>query len=214
MPLLGRDALKLFGNTLYSAVFGHFAYKRGLCDFDPNFFDHWERDATGLSWKFRLKENLYFHDGRRTEIEDVEFSLTRFFLNQENLVEKTLLSGIRGLSDHSYARGWQPGMVPGIRIVGPRMLNVCFDFPRPRFMTAFEHSTISLTPREHICDDGITWRGLPVGAGPFRIVDVAADSTRVTVERNETAERMTQQTIEFLTGPNVRDVDFVLEGDR
>jgi ABC-type oligopeptide transport system substrate-binding subunit len=215
MSLLGRDALKLFGNTLYSAVFGHFFYKAGDTAFEPQYFASWACDTTFRTWTFELADDIVFHDGRKAEIEDVEFSLTRFLLNPDNLVEKSLISSIRGTRDAIFLDGWRSGAVTGIEILSKRHIKVSLYYPHPRFLSIFEHSTISLTPREHIDADGITWTGMPVGAGRYHIVAVNEDATRVTVKRVErSTDDKSPQTIEFSTGPDIDDVDFLLEGHK
>lgn len=63
-------------------------------DVAPALAESWEISADGLSYVFRLRKNVRFHDGSSFDAEDVKFSLERALAADSTNAQKALLSAI------------------------------------------------------------------------------------------------------------------------
>jgi len=63
-------------------------------DVVPALAESWEISADGLSYVFRLRKNVRFHDGTAFDAEDVKFSLDRALGTDSTNAQKALLSAI------------------------------------------------------------------------------------------------------------------------
>ncbi|MGY8794626.1 MAG: ABC transporter substrate-binding protein, partial [Woeseiales bacterium] len=63
-------------------------------DVAPALAESWEISADGLSYVFRLRKNVRFHDGTAFDAEDVKFSLDRALGPDSTNAQKALLSAI------------------------------------------------------------------------------------------------------------------------
>jgi hypothetical protein len=215
MDLLSRDAHKLFAHNLYGAILGHLIHKIGTTSIIPGLLDGWRSFDNYRRWHLRISSEARFHNGRSPTAVDLEYSLSRFFLNPNLLVEKSLVRPIAGLVDGIFVDGWHSGYARGLYIEDELTIIVELTDPRPRFVGIFEVSIISLMPREHLNEDGVTWKDWPVGAGPYKIVDVGANNFWLKVRwANDRDRGNAPYEIEFVTGELDDSFDLVLSRER
>src|SRR6266850_2188849 len=113
----------------------------------------WTASPDGLSYEFRLRRGLKFHNGDAVTAEDVKFSFERY----KGAAAKELQS-----------------RVEAIEVVNPLTVKFRLKAPWPDFMT-FYGTTVSgaglVVPKKYITqvgDEG--FRKHPIGAGPFKFV--------------------------------------------
>src|SRR4051812_23593584 len=82
----------------------------------PSLAESWTESEDGLSYEFKLRPNLKFHNGDPLTTEDVKFSFDRY----TGAAAKTL---------HEHVRQ--------VEIVDPRVVRFHLDAPWPDFMTFF-----------------------------------------------------------------------------
>jgi peptide/nickel transport system substrate-binding protein len=119
----------------------------------PGLAEAWSESPDGLTYEFRLRRNLKFHNGDTVTAEDVKFSFDRY--NG---------AGARELKSH----------VEAVEIVNPLTVRFRLNAPWPDFMT-FYGTTVTaagfVVPKKYVTqvgDDG--FRKHPIGAGPFKFV--------------------------------------------
>jgi peptide/nickel transport system substrate-binding protein len=119
----------------------------------PSLAEAWSESEDGLTYEFRLRPGLKFHDGDPVTSEDVQFSFDRY---------KGAAASI--LHDH----------VKSVEIVDPRVVRFRLAAPWPDFMT-FMGTTASaagiVVPKQYMTkvgDEGFLRQ--PIGAGPYRYV--------------------------------------------
>ena len=113
----------------------------------------WTESPDGLSYEFRLRRGLKFHNGDAVTAEDVKFSFERY-----------KGAGARELS----------ARVRQVNIVDPLTVRFVLKEPWPDFMTFYGTTATAagiVVPKKYLTqvgDDG--FRKQPIGAGPYRFV--------------------------------------------
>src|SRR5437868_10378740 len=115
--------------------------------------ESWEESEDGLSYQFKLRPGLQFHNGDRLTTEDVKFSFERY-----------QGAGAQTLKDH----------VREIEIVDPLTVRFHLKAPWPDFMTFYGTTATAagiVVPKKYLTeigDDG--FKKQPIGAGPYKFV--------------------------------------------
>src|SRR5882757_3392777 len=119
----------------------------------PSLAESWQESEDGLTYEFKLRPGLKFHNGDSLTTEDVKFSFERY-----------AGAGAQALKDH----------VREIEIVDPLVVRFHLKAPWPDFMT-FYGTTASaagiIVPKNYLMqvgDDG--FKKHPIGAGPYKFV--------------------------------------------
>src|SRR5947208_1160311 len=113
----------------------------------------WTESSDGLSYEFRLRRGLKFHNGDAVTAEDVKFSFERY-----------KGAGARELS----------ARVRQVNIVDPLTVRFVLKEPWPDFMTFYGTTATAagiVVPKKYLTqvgDDG--FRKQPIGAGPYKFV--------------------------------------------
>jgi peptide/nickel transport system substrate-binding protein len=119
----------------------------------PNLAESWSESTDGLTYEFKLREGVTFHNGDPLTAEDVKFSFERY----------------RGQSAPLFRE-----KVKAVEIVDPHRVRFYLKEPWPDFMTFYSSMSASagwVVPKkylERVGDDG--FKKHPVGAGPYKFV--------------------------------------------
>src|SRR3954452_20903020 len=119
----------------------------------PSLAESWEESEDGLTYQFKLRPGLQFHNGDPLTTEDVKFSFERY-----------QGAGAQTLKDH----------VQEIEIVDPLTVRFHLKAPWPDFMTFYGTTATAagiVVPKKYLTeigDDG--FKKHPVGAGPYKFV--------------------------------------------
>ena len=119
----------------------------------PSLAESWTESEDGLTYEFKLRPNLKFHNGDPLTTEDVAFSFERY----HGAAAKTL---------HEH--------VTQVEIVDPRVVRFHLAAPWPDFMTFFGTTASAagiVVPKKYLTetgDDG--FKKHPIGAGPYKFV--------------------------------------------
>ncbi len=119
----------------------------------PSLAESWEESEDGLTYQFKLRPGLQFHNGDPLTTEDVKFSFERY-----------QGAGAQTLKDH----------VQEIEIVDPQIVRFHLKAPWPDFMTFYGTTATAagiVVPKKYLTeigDDG--FKKHPVGAGPYKFV--------------------------------------------
>jgi len=119
----------------------------------PSLAQSWEESEDGLTYTFKLRPGLKFHNGDPVTTEDVKFSFERY-----------QGAGAQALKDH----------VSEVEIVDPLVVRFHLKEPWPDFMTFYGTTATAagiVVPKNYLMqvgDDG--FKQHPVGAGPYKFV--------------------------------------------
>ncbi|MHC4940327.1 MAG: ABC transporter substrate-binding protein [Planctomycetota bacterium] len=129
----------------------------------------------GKRYRFLLRRDVRFHDGRRLSARDVRFSF-------ERLLQKgfgTLLSPVRGAT--AFANG-EISYLPGFKIHSAHEFTIELEKPVAFFPVLLSHPVAGILP-EGTKRLGESWQDGCVGTGPFRVVRFKPGA-RLELERN------------------------------
>ncbi|MDA0256361.1 MAG: ABC transporter substrate-binding protein, partial [Chloroflexi bacterium] len=135
----------------------------------PDLAEEWEVTPDARTYSFRLRNDLYWHDGRRVTSTDVAFTVTR--IQQP---------GFQGPS--TLALRWA-----GVEVQTPDPRTVIFRLPEAR-ADFLAQTALGVVPAHLLEGLGIRelletpFHRAPVGSGPYRLVELSAQ--RALLERN------------------------------
>jgi peptide/nickel transport system substrate-binding protein len=119
----------------------------------PSLAESWEESEDGLTYQFKLRPGLKFHNGDPVTTEDVKFSLERY-----------QGTGAQTLKDH----------VREIEIADPLVVRFHLKEPWPDFMTFYGTTATAagvVVPKKYLTEVGEDgFKKHPVGAGPYKFV--------------------------------------------
>ncbi len=118
----------------------------------------------GKRYRFRLRDGIRFHDGRRLSVRDVRFSLERA-LSTEACEFRWALSPVQGAA--AVIRG-EARELEGFQIHSTGEFSIRLDAPLPYFPAVLSHTAFSIVP-EGIDFEARRHRDGCVGTGPFRL---------------------------------------------
>jgi peptide/nickel transport system substrate-binding protein len=119
----------------------------------PSLAQAWSESGDGLTYEFRLRPNLRFHNGDPLTTEDVKFSFERY---------------------HGAAAKILHEHVKQVEIVDPLVVRFHLVAPWPDFMTFFGTTASAagiVLPKKYLTEIGDDeFKKRPIGAGPYRFV--------------------------------------------
>ena len=126
-------------------------------------------DDGTVTYRFTIRENATFHDGKRITAEDFKWSLERN-LNPETLspTAPDFLGDIVGAAE--YVRG-RADEVVGIQVVDAQTLDLTILQATPVFLYKLTYPTAYVLDREQVEADPERWALNPNGSGPFRLTE-------------------------------------------
>jgi peptide/nickel transport system substrate-binding protein/oligopeptide transport system substrate-binding protein len=134
----------------------------------------------GKRYRFRLREDVRFHDGRRLTARDVRYSFEWLLQNPESL-GRLFYSPIRGAK--ALINGEARDLI-GFRIITANEFTIELDEPVSFFPALISYPVAAIIP-EGSDPSSEGWQEDCVGTGPFRVVKFEPNR-RVELERNKT----------------------------
>lgn len=135
----------------------------------PYIAKSWEVSADGLTYTFKLRDDVKFHNGRKVVASDFVYSFTRD-LNPN-------IKAAAGPSNLSKVKGAQEVMdgkakeVAGFQAPDDATFKIVLAEPDPALILRLATVYMAVIPKEAVVDGEAKWKDKPVGAGPYRYVD-------------------------------------------
>ena len=134
----------------------------------------------GKRFRFRLRDDVRFHDGRKVTARDVRYSLERLLLNKENAGSRFTYAAIRGAK--ALLNGELLDLV-GFRIHSAEEFTIELEEPMSFFPALLSYHAAAVIP-EGSDKFGNSWQDGSVGTGPFRVLKFSPGQ-RLELERNK-----------------------------
>ena len=149
-------------------------------DLRPGLAESYEISEDGLTYTFKLRPGVTFHNGREMTAEDVKYSLDRV----TNPATQSPGAGFFGMIEgFDAAMAGEAEGLSGVTVVDP--LTVQFKLSRPdaTFLHVLALNFASVVPREAVEAAGEDFGREPVGSGAFRLAEWTTGQ-RLVFEKN------------------------------
>lgn len=146
----------------------------------PEVAERWDISADGTVYTFYLRDNVYFHNGRKATAEDFKYSIERACdPATRSPVARAYLGDIVGAEEKLDGRARQ---VRGVEALDATTVRITIRAVRASFLAKLTYPTGFLVAKE-VVESGSSWWRQPVGTGPFRLR--SWDSKQLVLEKNE-----------------------------
>ena len=126
-----------------------------------------EVSADGTVYTFTLRDDIFFHNGRRVTAEDVRWSIDRAASPEvASPVAPSYLGDIVGARDRFFGLA---ETIEGIEVIDDRTIRFTIDAPKPYFLAKLTYPTAFVVDRQQIEGNPRTWTQRPNGTGPYRL---------------------------------------------
>ncbi len=207
-------------SVIKSIFDGLMDYKPGTTELAPDLAESYTVSEDGLTYTFKLRPGLKFHNGRAVTSADVKYSLERAVNPATQSPGGGYFGMIKGYDD---VAGGKATELAGIAT--PDDTTVVFTLTRPdaTFLHLMAINFSYVVPKEEIEKAGADWGKQPVGTGAFKFVEWVPGQ-RIVLERNPDYFRqgvpyLDRLTFEFGQDPTVAvlrlkkaEVDIVGDG--
>ena len=224
--LFGSKASGLQRVFLLDAVLGRYAYPmKGNVVGIPGILESWEAKDNARTWQLKLRKDLTFHDGKSATVEDLRYSLCAPILSKFETPELSGFKDVIGIKEFAQQNGGSIADIEGIKVVDSQTVEIKLLEPNVSFLKDIRVASFSLTRRDTVNFPGadlkgpsrssgshLSWKSCPIGTGPFRIIDVHDDGSRVFLEPYKTYVSTKLNRVELYTGDFEEDTDFVVGG--
>ncbi len=164
-----EDAIAACRGSFLPAVLGLLIYIDNNADIKPMLLESFDWDYKNNYYKLKLKENLFFHNGRKVTAKDLEFSLLRHFFTKQKNTGSMILINLKGKDQITHGQTYKSGIVEGVKMLDERTVAITPEKYSPYFLYTLTHFIYSLVPQEELEDDLVTWKKWPIGAGAYKI---------------------------------------------
>lgn len=159
--------LVTYSDTSMSAIAGDLA-------------EDWDVAGDGVTWTFRLREGLTWHDGEPVTADDVRFTLELYADPAQQAVNAgTVQNALVGGTE--YGEGTADS-ISGVEVIDERTIQLTTPEPNAGFLDLMtrifilpEHS-LGQIPRDQILESD-WWTTNPIGTGPFKFVQYQPDQS-------------------------------------
>lgn len=160
-------ALSRYGpSDIEGAIFSGLVKLNKDLEVVPDIAETWDISADGTRYTFTLRNDVRFHDGRPVTAGDFKYSWERA-LNPalDSPVAQIYLGDIAGADEIS--EGFTANL-DGVRVLGPRTLEVTLKAPVPYFLGKLTYPTSYVVDRNN-AEAGPNWLNRPNGTGAFKL---------------------------------------------
>jgi len=153
--------------------------KQGQTEIEPDLATSWSVSPDGLTWTFKLRQGVTFHDGTPWNAEAAKFNLDRWADPQSPY------HSVKGM-DYQYWNSMMAGVFREARAVDPYTLQIVLKQPNAPLVYNMSIIAFDFASPASIKQYGGQGVGLhPVGTGPYKFVEWVRDD-HITLVANPT----------------------------
>ncbi|WP_106753587.1 ABC transporter substrate-binding protein [Pannonibacter carbonis] len=177
-PAIGYDWQNW--SMIKSLFDGLMDYEPGTTNLRPGLAESYEATADGLTYTFKLREGVKFHNGRVMTAEDVKYSLDRVTNPKTQSPGAGFFGSIKGYDAISSG---SVETLEGVTVVDPQTVKIELSRPDATFLHVMALNFASVVAKEAVDAAGADFGRAPVGTGAFKLAEWTLGQ-RVVFERN------------------------------
>jgi ABC-type transport system substrate-binding protein len=177
-PAIGYDWQNW--SMIKSLFDGLMDYKPGTTDLVPDLAESYEVAPDGLSYTFKLRPGVKFHNGRELTADDVKWSIERAVRPETQSPGQGFFNMIAGFADVTSGKAKE---LSGIEVVDPHTVRVRLSRPDATFLHVMALNFGFAVPKEEVEKYGQDFGKHPVGTGAYKMTEWTLGQ-RVVFERN------------------------------
>lgn len=121
--------------------------------------------SDGLTYTFKIRKGVKFHNGRELKAADVKYSFERPVDPKSASVAVNMFDGVSGVE--AFKKG-EAQEISGIVVKGDYDLEIKLDKPKVTFLMDISNPAAGIVPKEEVERLGPDFGQQPVGSGPFK----------------------------------------------
>lgn len=178
-PAIGYDWQNW--SMIKSLFDGLMDYEPGTTNLRPGLAESYEASADGLTYVFKLRQGVKFHNGRVMTAEDVKYSLDRVTNPKTQSPGAGFFGSIKGYDAISSGSA---ETLAGVTVVDPQTVKIELSRPDATFLHVMALNFASVVAKEAVDAAGADFGRKPVGTGAFKLAEWTLGQ-RVVFERNK-----------------------------
>ncbi|TNC64232.1 ABC transporter substrate-binding protein [Rubellimicrobium roseum] len=165
-PAIGYDWQNW--SMIKSLFDGLMDYVPGTTDLRPGLAESYEISEDGLTYTFKLRPGVTFHNGREMTAEDVVYSLSRV----TDPATQSPGAGFFGMIEGFDAQmAGEAESLSGVTAVDPQTVQIKLSRPDATFLHVMALNFASIVPQEAVEAAGDDFGRQPVGTGSFKLAE-------------------------------------------
>ena len=177
-PAIGYDWQNW--SMIKSLFNGLMDYKPGTTELTLDLAESMDISEDGLTYTFKLREGVKFHNGRALTADDIKYSIERTVNPATQSPGQGFFGMIAGFDEA--AAGNAAGL-SGIEVLSPTEIRFTLSRPDATFLHVLAINFAFAVPKEEVAKHGADFGKNPVGTGAFRMTEWSLGQ-RVRLERN------------------------------
>lgn len=143
-------------------------YKPGTAELVPGLAESYDISKDGLTYTFKLRKGVKFHNGREVVAQDVKYSLERTINPKTESPGAGFFDSISGTDAFKKGKAKE---IKGITVVDPTTVKFTLTRPDATFLHAMAINFASVVPKEAVDAAGKDFGKKPVGSGAFMLAE-------------------------------------------
>jgi len=155
-------------------------YQGDTFNLEPDLCAKMPTSTDGLTWHFKLKSGVKFHDGTVLTSNDVKFTFERMLLPGTVAANGWLFEPIKGAVA---MENGEATSLEGFTVLSDTAFDITLEKPYAPFLHNLAIPPASIYPAAACVAAGDAWRMQPVGTGPFKLAEYKPD-THIRLAKN------------------------------
>jgi ABC-type transport system substrate-binding protein len=177
-PAIGYDWKNW--SVIKSVFDGLLDYKPGTTEIVPDLAESFETSADGLTYTFKLRHGVKFHNGREMKAADVKYSLERMIDPKTQSPGAGYYAGIKGFAEFQAGSAKE---VSGITTPDDYTVKLELTAPDATTLHLLALNFSFVVPKEEVEKAGADFGKKPVGTGAFKVSEWTSGQ-KIVLERN------------------------------
>ena len=121
----------------------------------------------GITYTFELRDDIFFHSGRRVTAEDVAWSIKRALSRElQSTVSLAYLGDILGAREYFFGLSED---ITGLELIDNKTIQFTLDSPKPFFLAKLTYPCAFVVDGQQIEVNERNWTRKPNGTGPYKL---------------------------------------------